>query len=492
MRQVMHFSATMILVVLILAGAVLPVAAQDGSTMVNCNGLSDADCEILTTAADAMSSMSSFTIPEWSFDVNIAAGEEAMNASGSGSARLVIPGALLALMSEIPSDMTDVNAMLSAYQMITSDLILDMLDTMGADLVVDNFSVSVPGEIPTTLDGLQAMYKDRGVFMHMTSPTGAEAWFGQEIDVSAANVAELEMCLEEMQAALEEGMADPAFSETFGQMDDLMGLVDPLTQVVNAHTTTVRGDDMELMGQTMMPFTTTVDLLGMVNDPDLASALVRMLEDPMLAELTGGELANMGLDVKQLEALLAIAATFVNEGAVTSTIVVGADGFVHQMSMDMVIDVNLAILGDPTMPGLRITADYAIGFDAINSTTLDDLAAPATFQPLEMLGDFLVGGPDMIDATVALGDTFSSSMSYDGGEDVLALPLAAGDAVLLTLDGDEYPYVDVYGPDGFAVARYNTYYDDTEMAFTAEADGTYVIVVTSYWELHYDLTIVAQ
>ncbi|MCD4687056.1 MAG: hypothetical protein K8S97_14095 [Anaerolineae bacterium] len=492
MKQFVRLMSTMMLVLVVLVGAVLPVAAQDGPTGVNCNGLSAEDCQMLTDATAALATMASFTVPNWSFGLDIAVGAEAMNLSGNGSARLVIPDALIALLSDVPTDEMDMDTLTAFYQMITTDLILNVVDDMGGELVVDHLKIMVPGEAPVNLSGLQIMYKDHGVYLHMASPTGADAWFGETFEITPEMIAELEAGVAELQAEVTAGIVDPELTDALDQLDDLTALMMPLVDLVDAHTTTVRGADVEMMGQTMAPFTTTVDVMGILSDPTLAAALIRIIEDPMLNEAAGDELEDLGLNEAQLQFALALVATVFKEATISSTTVVGVDdGLVHQIGMDLIADLDLAILGDPSMPGAQINMGYEMTFDAINSTTLDDLAAPATYHSMDMVDSFLMGDPGMIDATVALGDTYSGEMGYDGAEHMLALPLATGDAVMLTLTSGDYPYVDIYAPDGFVVGEYDTYYD-AEMVFTAAQDGTYIVVVKSSWDMSYDLAIAAQ
>lgn len=492
MKQMLRLMSTMLLVVVVLVGVVLPATAQDDPWRVNCNGLSPEDCQILTDATAAMGTMQSFTVPAWAFGLNMTAGEETITMAGNGSARMVMAPALAALLTDLPAGQMDMEALMALYQKITAEFVLDMLDNTGGELVIDNLNVDVPDEEPVNLSGMQLIYKNRGVYMHAPSPTGATAWFGEEFEITPEMMEEMETAIAEFQAEVTVGMDDPEFLEALAQMDQLTALMTPLYDLASAHTTTVRGADVDMMGQTMYPFTTTVDLVGFLNDPQLAGTLLRVLNDPLFDQAAGDQMQELGVNEGQLQLALALVATVFKVGTITSTTVVGAqDGLVHQMGMELVLDLNLAILNDPAMPGVQINMGYEVSLDAINTTTLDDLALPTAYHALDMVDGFLMGYPDMIDATVALGDTFSGEMGWDGDTHMLALPLAAGDAVTLTLVSDNFPYVNVYGPDGFLVAEFDTYYDD-EMAFTAKQGGTYIITVESGWDMTYDLTIAAQ
>jgi hypothetical protein len=86
----MKHIARFLLILVVVTVPVLSVFAQ-GTTQPLCNGLSDADCKILTDAQAAMASAQSFTIPAWSIAFNMVSGTDTIDLSANGTGAIALP-----------------------------------------------------------------------------------------------------------------------------------------------------------------------------------------------------------------------------------------------------------------------------------------------------------------------------------------------------------------------------------------------------------------
>lgn len=483
---------SMMVIIVLLFGLVLPVAAQDGGMPpVNCNGLSEEDCAIVTQAALAVQSgeLQSFTMPAWSLNLDLAVGEEAVTFYTAGSGRAVLPPSAMALLSDMPevmgADGYNVDALIAFYERLDADMIVQMLEELGLQLVIDEARLSAPGEAMS--GSAEVLFKDMGLYVRLESVTGNEQWFGDELEITEVMKAELDLALAEMVAELQ----NPEFADALNELEDVAGIFMPLADVVNTHVMTTRNADAEMGGQAMYSFTTTFDLNGFLNDPDLPAAIVAVFENPTLAELSEEEM-DLEINETQIQFVLMTASLLLGETSLSSTQWIGADdGLPHKLTLDLVVDVDLSLLGDPEVTGLTGNVAFMVEMDELNSATMDPVEVPAEYESLERTGEFLVGGPELIESELTLGQSYSGSLMGDDSEDVFSLELGASDTVTLEVASDDDAYVTVYGPDGFEVAYFDTYFDE-EMMVTADAAGMYVIVIESYWGLDYDLTVRAE
>ncbi len=484
---------SMMVIIVLLFGLVLPVAAQDGGMPpVNCNGLSEEDCAILTEAALAAQSgeIQSFIMPAWSLGLDFAAGTESVSFTTSGSGRVVLPAAAIALLSDMPQMMDasgyDLDAMIAFYERLDADMIVQMLEGLGLQMVIEQAQLSAPNQ--NMSGSADVIFKDMGLYVRLESVTGVEQWFGEELEITEVMKAEINLALAEMVAALQE----PEVADMLNQLDDVTGIFMPLVEVVNAHTVTTRDADAEMSGQVMYAFTTSFDIKGFLSDPELASAILAVLEHPTLAELSEEEM-DLQVNEAQIQFVLMTAGFLLGETSLSSTQWIGADdGLPHKLTLDMVLDLDLSLLGDPDVSRVTGGVSFMVEMDEFNTATMDPVEVPAEYESLDRAEEFLVGGPDLIENELTLGQSYSGSLSGDDSEDVFALDLGAGVAFTLELETDDYPYITVYGPDGFEIARFDAYYDKDAMTLTADVAGLYVIVVEGYWDMDYDLTVRAR
>lgn len=474
---------SLMVIIVMLFGLVLPVAAQDD---VNCNGLSEEDCAILIQANEAMQGyvIQSLTMPSWSIDAELTAGAESLVFKTNGSGRVVLPPAAIALLSDMPQSY-DMDAIIAVYEMLDADLVVEMLEQLGLELVIDDALLDVPGQRMS--GSADVIYKDMGLYVRLDAPNGDDVWFGEQLEITDEMMTELDAGLDEMLT----GLQTAELEEMTGMIDDLAALMMPLVERVNAHVSTTRNADSELFGQNVVSFTTTFDLNSFITDPELPAAIMTFLQDPALAELSGEEL---GAEINEAQIQFALMALgmVVGDTTFSATTWIGVDDMLpHKYALDMGFDLDLSLLGDPEMQRVTGRLAFDVEIDAINSTTMDTVSVPTDYYSLDMLDHFLVGAAEAVERELSLGETFSATLKGDDGRDVFGVTLDAGQSVKLELDTNGYPYLKVYGPDGFAIAEFDTYFDDA-LEITADVAGMYYVVLGASWDLDYDLTVRVQ
>lgn len=277
------------------------------------------------------------------------------------------------------------------------------------------------------------------------------------------------------------------------QLSELAGPVQRLEALMNAHISSTRGPNAVFNGQTMHTFTTSFDLKGFLADPDLPPALLSLLQNPALAalELELGELET--LNETQIQFVLMTAGLLIANSSITMEQWIGAeDSYVHRVGLDIALDLNLELLGEEAeTQSAAIVGSALLTLDDINTATLDGISVPAVYYPLDDTEDFLIGTPDMIKGQIVLGQMVSGTLSgATEARDIYGLSLNAGDSVEIALVSEDYPYLSVYGPEGFLVTEFDTYYEQTA-TFTAEKSGLHLFVVYAYWDMAYEMTVSA-
>lgn len=484
MRSV-KYVMNLILVLLLFVGAVLPSYAQDGS-MVNCNGLSDADCEILMTSASQAQTVTSFSIPAMGGELMVTVGDETLEARVSGSADVVLPASLLAMASDMPQmdNMTDLAPLIQFYDRFTGEMVMEMLAEMGAHVVLDELVVTVPGEAPVAMS-LEVIYKDMGLYLKLPSPVEREQWFGDSLEMSETDIAEMDLVFAELVEALQ----SDEMQQAMAQMSEYQGTANALTELVNTYVTNTRGEDVEMMGQSMAVFTTEFDLRGFLSDPMLGELILEALSNPALESL-GSDMGDLeGLNATQIQFALMTVGLLVQDVEFGYTQYIGLDDmYLHKLEVNASANVDLSLFGEENMDALQGDLTFAIEFDDINSVSMDGVEVPTDFRSLDATDDFLAGGPSMIEGQLVLGNTFSGSFTGDDEQDVFSLSLAAGQTVQIEIESEDYPYLNLYGPDGFLIAELDTY-DKSAITLDADEAGVYLIVVKAYWDMDYDLTV---
>lgn len=479
-----------IVLIVALAATSLPALAQGDQPPVNCNGLNDADCQVLIESVAAMQGVRSATMPEWAIDLTVSTDEETQAVYLAGSAALTIPPDLLALAVAWGGlgQTFDAAAFSAALEQIDAAAIPAMLAGLGFYLVLDEVRLPQPGQ---SLAGpIEILFKDMGLYMHAPSPTGADAWFGEKLTLTPTDLSELETGLQEALAQLQ----SEETQQMLAQLSELTGPAQRLQALMSKHISTARGADTVYDGQTMLTFTTTFDLEGFLADPDLPTLLLALLKNPALAALDVETEDLQTLDEAQLQFVLMTVSLLIADAHLGMEQWIGAqDRYVHRLELDLQLDLNLAMLGEEgeTQQASVQGSVYAL-LDDINATTLDAISVPSTYHPLDDSDNYLVGTPAQIKAPLALGQVVSGTFVNVGDEvrDIYSLALEAGDTVQIALVSEDYPYLSIYGPDGFLLGDYDTYREQT-VTFTAQETGVHLFVVYAYWDMAYELTVSA-
>ncbi len=476
---------SLILILLLLFGLVMPTFAQEGGQPVNCNGLSESDCQILIDSSQATSLITSFTIPTMQGEFNMSVGPETLEGKVSGSVAMVLPGSLMAMMSDMQGmqSMTDMQPMIDFYSKLTGEMLMQMLSELGLHVTLDELVLHVPGETPLDMN-LEVIFKDMSLYLRLPSPSGNNQWFGDTLELGEAELAEFDTAIEDMVTQLQ----SEDMQAMMAQMSELEGWSADINALVTSYVTTTRGEDVDMMGQSMAVFTTTFDLKGLLADPELPALIMRLLENPALAEMDL-DMEEMQINETQIQFVLMTVGLLLKEVSISSTQYIGLDDkFIHRAEFDLALDVDLSLMGDPEVPGLIGSAHFEADLADINSTTLDGVEVPADFLSLDKTGGFLVGGPGMIEGELKIGETFSGSFDDSDNQDIFSLSLAAGQTVQIEIASEDFPYVNVYGPDGLLLEELDTYYEKS-IEVKAGAEGIYLVEIEGYWDLNYDLTV---
>ena len=496
MQRLLHFVSCMALIALLLASPAMTALAQGGEQTVNCNGLSDADCQIIADATAAMRDLHAFSIPEWGMSLAVDDGQETIQVRLAGSGALVMPQSLVALASDLPptAGLTDLAPIIAFYEQLDAAALITMLEEAGLYLVLDE--MVLPDMAQSFSGPVEIIFKDMGLYLHAPTPTGSETWFGDRLVLTPEDLSNLENELAEVLTQLQ----SEETAQMLAQLSELAGPAQRLYTLLSAHIGSTRGPDAVFNGQTMHTFTTSFDLKGFLAAPELPPTLLSLLKNPALAalELEMEELET--LNETQIQFVLMTAGLLLADSSITMEQWIGADdGYVHRFGMDIALDLNLELLGEEApAQSASIDGSAYLMLDDINTATLDGITVPTVYYPLDDTEDFLIGTPGMIRSQIVLGQMVSGSLSSSGGSGNIAtsgghiysLSLNAGDSVEIALVSEAYPYLSVYGPDGFLVTEFDTYYEQT-VTFTAEKSGLHLFVVYAYWDMDYEMTVSA-
>jgi len=485
MKRFARFCFMIVLAALVVFGPALSTFAQGGGA-INCNGLSEEDCQIIQDSMVAMRGISSFSVPTWEFELQIEAGEERMEFAGNGTAMLMLPPEVVAMLSDLPAaaDPFDMGPALAILERLDAEFVQAALAGTLLQIAVNDLTLDAPDQSQSF--NAEFILKDNGVYLHVPSPTGVDQWFGQKIEWTNADLNELEQGLEEMQAALQ----DPEFAEAMENMEAMSASLEGLYGVINQYVVTTRGENQTVNGQDMAVFTTTFDLAGLLASPELPGAIITFLNDPAMSEAFAGTDVSTVTET-QVQFVLMTAGLVLEESSFTMEQWIGLDDlFIHksQGSMALTVDVG-SLAGESAEPqSFAISGSFNIELDQFNAVTPDAVTIPENYLALEDTSNFMVGTPDMIRQALTIGEPVTASFTTDENQHVYSVNLPADSAVEVLLESEGYPYMKVYDPDGFLVEEYDAYFDDS-LIFTAEEDGLYLVVVNSYWEEEYTLTV---
>jgi len=311
------------------------VGAQSGE----CYGLSDADCQLMLDAEANSANMNAFN---FSFDLDLsvdASAIGAMTGEADAAAKVAVKAAGTGAFM-----MAD-----SADPMSSFALKMDMAGSANDGTGDQSFDFSF-----VIKDGMiYIMDPDSGQWMGM-SMEDAMAMSDLPIDPSA----------------MLSGGADP--SALLGGMGGDMGLGDmDMAQFV----TQQRLGDESMMGQTMYPFQTTVDLAAMLNAPEVQQAITdaMTMASGMGGEGGGSEAAMIGMILPMI--LQNSSAT------IDVTEWIGADDmFMHKLALDVNASIDLSVLlsmgGDSSMAMDPITVVLNFWVEMSDINGMVDITVP--------------------------------------------------------------------------------------------------------------------
>lgn len=485
MKWIVRFVSLFTLVVVLAISPVLTAVAQDGGPS-TCNGLNTSDCQLLKDSSAAMAGVTSFTMPAWNISAELLAGEESASFEASGSGAVAIPAGLVALLSDLPPAMgsTDLGPFISLLERLDAPMVEEILGDLMLHMNIEHAALDTPEE--SMSGGLNILFDDMGLYLQAQSPTGAEAWFGQTLKLTPTDLAELQAGLAEMQAELQN-------EDLLSGLEDLSGLEEyqvALAELANRYVTSVRGTDVTVHGQSAAAITTSFDAKALLNDPELAALLVDLLNDPALADADMGDMSGVGQT--EVQFLLMTVGLLLQQADVSVTQWIGlSDSYLYGFAVNIAFELELGLFDTgEELESIAASLDFSVEMDNFNAIPADYITPPTDFYGLDGLDDFYMGSPDQVIANLRADQPVTGSFSYEGpSEHIYGLVMPAGDTVEIVLESDDYPYLTVYGPDGFQLTDFDLYYDDT-LTFTAQAEGMHLVVVEAYWDLDYTLTVV--
>lgn len=492
MKRILTILRTAALIALVALVALVPARAalaQDGPAHPSCNGLNDADCQLLLDASAAMNALTSVAIPSFEANLMVETDSDSLELAIEGDAAFRVPSQFVTLINELPKNEvpSDLTPYLDFIDQLDSEMLLDMLgDTLLHVNIADAYA-DVPEEMSGSISA-EAILKDSSLFVRLPSPAAGDTWFGDMLEFDPQTLAELDAALADLKVA----MLDEEFQAGLEDINDLNALIMPLQEAIGQYIVTTRQPDITRDGQALAVFETNFDFKGLLASTELSQALADMLSDPAFAGMLEEE--NAGLEEitpTQVQfALMTISLVLGDDTTLTQTQYIGLDdGYLHGVEGDLNLTFDLASL-IPDMGSVIVSGDFAAGFDAFNAVTADDVPTPEDYQPLETIENYYVGSADQISGALEPGvpvrvDDINSSVA-----DIYTLDLEAGDEVSFELDASSAPFVSVYDPYGFAVLNLDTYADDLD-GFTAGETGTYLVVVEAYWG-SYELTATVE
>ncbi|RPJ22989.1 MAG: hypothetical protein EHM35_17730, partial [Planctomycetaceae bacterium] len=395
------------------AGPALTVFGQDAGPQAHCNGLSEADCQILNDSMAAMQGVTSFAVPAWSAEANLSAGPESMRIAASGQAAAVLPQSLMSLMTQAQGmDVTNLQPLIGVYEQLNSEMLMQILQEMGLYLAVDSLEVEAPGQ--NLWVSTDIIYKDEGFYVRLESPNGAESWFGDMLEVTPDDQAEFD-------ASIAEALADLQSEETqqaLAQLSEFSALSDKFNDLVNQYIVTARGADEDLNGQAMAVFSTTFDLKALLSDPTLPALVIELLHHPALASMDAETEDLTNVTESQIQFVLMTANMLVKEFTYTTEQWIGLDDqYLHKLAMTGSLNIDLSLLGaDAEVQSVTGTGNLSIELDGFGDDVMADVQVPTEYRPLEETDDFLLGSASMIEQELTLGQSFAAGFSDDGDE----------------------------------------------------------------------------
>lgn len=299
-------------------GFPLPIATETGSaipTVVCAEGEAAETCDMRTTAYQLMGELSAVSVEDMEMMLDVESEEDPTNLMLQGGYDLVVNDAD-----------TEIGADIFAY--------IDQASSTDADGTED-------------ISGAQIIVVDGEAY---TSEDGGETWTKETLEDDALLGLGVVM----------------GFGGAAGFNLDLFS--DPTAFSVTA------GEDMEMDGQTMKVQTLTVDLAGLLGNPELLGSLLESNAD------TGSEL---GMDTEELgdpaeiAMMAAMLMPMMGNTEFSTTLYIGADdGLVHYVEHDYVFSLDMSAFDPETAP---LSMSYLLKGRMTNHNGDIMVSAPADF-----------------------------------------------------------------------------------------------------------------
>lgn len=322
MKQLTRLMSVLIVVAVLVGTPALSVFAQGDNPA--CTGLEAADCETLTGAAAAMQTVTSFSIPSWSFSLAGTDGTDSIDVSASGSGEFMLP-----------PDLANPTAGLMVH------------------LVIDSYSATVPGEDPQS-GSVEVIMADGMAYINYDGQ-----WYGEELTADDAQ----------------------SLTDSFGGASTGSFGLDSLGVDLTSVATTTRGVDTEANGQTVQTYVTSIDggalLVSVLSSPAFGS---------LLGMGMSAETSDLGMDQMTPEDMQMMAAIFAPMMAGTTIEFgqgIGADdNYIYSVALDVALNLDLTIF-DPEAGSVSGELHFAAEVSDHNGTFT--VEAPADYSPMEEL-----------------------------------------------------------------------------------------------------------
>jgi hypothetical protein len=329
-KSIKRLLPVLIIAVLVLVSA-LPVFAQ-GTSQGICNGLSDADCQTLTTAQANLKNITSFSSSAWSFDLNATDSKTTIAYSASGSGEFVLP--------------TGPNSAGLLIHLMVSDL-----------------NVSA-GSTTVTMKDAEVIVTDKMAYVKYNGD-----WYGQALtqqDLSSMGLGSLSG-LGSMLGSGSGGSANGGTANALSSLGiDLSGVV-----------TTTRGADTTVGGDTVQVYTTNFDLAKLIG---------AVLASPAITPLLGSSGSSMTPD--QLSMIGQMVVPMLGTTSINLDEWVGSDMNLREVKLNIVLDIDPSLFSPGTG---KITGNLTFSTDLSGLNQTYTATEPSSYKPMSDLNALLSG-----------------------------------------------------------------------------------------------------
>jgi len=472
------------LALVLIVTAPLAAFAQDGGPL--CQGLSVADCRRLENAFLATQRLASVTVPAWSAELDLSAEGERVFFAARGSAALALPPELTTLRDTfLAVETVTPRTIVLFLNEIDSATVQTMLSETLLAVVVDEAELETPDGLTT--GSAAVLLKDATLYLNLPSPAGETTWFGQSLELTPDDLAEIDAALAELRT----GLLDPEVRRTFDVLGGLLLLQQGVAAVAQSHLTTTRLSDEVINARPMAVYATSLDVSSLLVDPALAPALLALIQEAAAQDPT---LEPVEINQAQLRLLLLVLNLMLSEGTLTVSYRVGLDdGYLYRLQAEGALEIDPSIFAteedaptDPVSLRFSFSLDLA-DFDAVDPALVE---TPEQFYPGEALDNFLVGTPAQVEQVLVVGEALDGALPADGGTHIYALPLEAGQAVSVSVESDRSLLLSAYDANAFLIDSLWSF-ARLPLSFVADTPGVYFITVEGSAAARYRITIAA-